>query len=83
MAMAQLTNQLIYLEEGDWAIIRPEGYEIFDENDTPVSREITTIKGGPTVAALCLIIWTINAPVRLTEPTYPLRWIFQNLTGLS
>jgi len=50
MAMAQLTNQLIYLEEGDWAIIRPEGYEIFDENDTPVTREITTIQGGPAVA---------------------------------
>jgi len=50
MAMAQLTNQLIYLEEGDWAILRPDGYEIFDENDTPVTREITIIKGGPEVA---------------------------------
>jgi len=50
MAMAQLTNKLIYLEEGDWAILRPEGYEIFDENDTPVTREITTIKGGPALA---------------------------------
>ena len=50
MAMAQLTNQLIYLEEGDWAIIRPESYEIFDENDNPVTREITIIKGGPAIA---------------------------------
>ena len=50
MAMAQLTNKLIYLEEVDWAILRPEGYEIFDENDTPVTREITTIKGGPALA---------------------------------
>jgi len=50
MAMAQLTNQLIYLEEGDWAILRPLSYEIFDENDTPVARDITVIKGGPTVA---------------------------------
>jgi glucosamine--fructose-6-phosphate aminotransferase (isomerizing) len=50
MAMAQLTNQLIYLEEGDWAILRPEGYEIFDENDTPVTREITVIEGGPALA---------------------------------
>ena len=50
MAMAQLTNQLIYLEEGDWAILRPGGYEIFDENDNPVTREITVIKGGPEVA---------------------------------
>jgi len=50
MAMAQLTNQLIYLEEGDWAILRPEGYEIFDENDVAVTREITVIKGGPMIA---------------------------------
>ena len=50
MAMAQLTNQLIYLEEGDWAILRPDGYEIFDENDAPVTREITIIKGGPAIA---------------------------------
>ncbi len=50
MAMAQLTSQLIYLEEGDWAIIRPESYEIFDENDAPVTRDITVIQGGPEVA---------------------------------
>ena len=50
MAMAQLTNQLIYLEEGDWAILRPDGYEIFDENDAPVTRDITVIKGGPALA---------------------------------
>ena len=50
MAMAQLTSQLIYLEEGDWAVLRPEGYEIFDENDAPVTREITIIQGGPAVA---------------------------------
>jgi len=50
MAMAQLTDQLIYLEEGDWAIIRPDGYKIFDETDKAVTREITTIKGGPTLS---------------------------------
>ena len=50
MAMAQLTNKLIYLEEGDWAILRPDGYEIFDETDTAVTREITLIEGGPEVA---------------------------------
>ena len=50
MAMAQLTNQLIYLEEGDWAIIRPDGYEIFDENDAAVTRDITVIEGGPALA---------------------------------
>lgn len=50
MAMAQLTNRLIYLDEGDWAIIRPDGYEIFDLKNTPVKREITIISGGPAMA---------------------------------
>lgn len=50
MAMAQLTSDLIYLEEGDWAVIRPDGFEIFDINDTPVQRETTHIEGGLTTA---------------------------------
>ena len=50
MAMAQLTNRLIYLEEGDWAILRPDGYEVFDSKDKPVTREITIISGGPAMA---------------------------------
>ena len=50
MAMAQLTNRLIYLEEGDWAIVRPDGFEIFDLEDQPVERAITIISGGPAMA---------------------------------
>ncbi len=50
MALAQLTSELIYLEEGDWAILRPDSFEIFDENDAPVTRETTLIKGGPAIA---------------------------------
>jgi glucosamine--fructose-6-phosphate aminotransferase (isomerizing) len=50
MAMAQLTNKLIYLEEGDWAIIKPEGFEIFDEIDQRVTRDVTVISGGPAMA---------------------------------
>ncbi len=50
MAMAQLTNKLIYLEEGDWAIIKPEGFEIFDEIDQSVTRDVTVISGGPAMA---------------------------------
>jgi len=49
-ALVQLTSRLIYLEEGDWAIIRPDGYEIFDENDNAVTREITVIEGGPAIS---------------------------------
>ena len=50
LALAQLSRELVYLEEGDWAVLTPEGYEIYDENDQPVTREITVINSG-TVSA--------------------------------
>lgn len=50
MALAQLTQDIIYLEEGDWAIITPRTYEIFDESDAPVTREITKITGVAAMA---------------------------------
>lgn len=50
MALAQLTSRLIYLEEGDWAILRHDGHEVFDENDRSVTREETIITGGPAMA---------------------------------
>ena len=50
MALAQLSQNLIYLEEGDWAILSKESYEIFDKDDTPVQRPVTIIAGGPAMA---------------------------------
>ena len=50
MALAQLTTKLIYLEEGDWAVLTPTSYEIFDREDNKVTREITIISGGPAMA---------------------------------
>ena len=50
MALAQLTSKLIYLEEGDWAILTPTGYEIYDLDDNKVEREITVLTGGPAMA---------------------------------
>lgn len=50
LALARLTSQLVYLEEGDWAVLTPEGYEIFDENDNPVTRDVTEIKGAMAMA---------------------------------
>ena len=50
MALAQLTNRLIYLEEGDWAVLTPSSAEIFDEAGTPASRDETIISGGPAMA---------------------------------
>ncbi|MEP3888992.1 MAG: glutamine--fructose-6-phosphate transaminase (isomerizing) [Hellea sp.] len=50
MALAQLTTKLVYLEEGDWAVLTPTSYEIFDRDDNKVTREITVISGGPAMA---------------------------------
>jgi len=43
LALAQLSRDLVYLEEGDWAVLTPNSYEIFDANDVPVARDVTTI----------------------------------------
>jgi len=50
MALAQLTTKLIYLEEGDWAVLTPTSYEIYDRDDNKVTRNITIISGGPAMA---------------------------------
>jgi len=50
MALAQLTTKLIYLEEGDWAVMTPTSYEIYDLNDSKVDRDITILTGGPAMA---------------------------------
>lgn len=43
LALAPLTNRISYLEEGDWAVVRREGVEIFDETGTAVERLIRTV----------------------------------------
>ena len=42
LALAPLTQKIAYLEEGDWVIVYREGAQIFDKDNNPVSREITT-----------------------------------------
>lgn len=41
IALASLTDTITYLEEGDWAVMRRDGVEIFDESGAPVEREKT------------------------------------------
>ena len=43
LAISQLTNQFIFLEDGDVAQISADDYVIFDENKNPVDRKITEI----------------------------------------
>lgn len=50
LALAPLTQQIAYLEEGDWVVITRGGAQIYDADNNPVTREITT--SGVTAAAV-------------------------------
>ncbi|HJS12724.1 glutamine--fructose-6-phosphate transaminase (isomerizing) [Sphingopyxis sp.] len=50
LALAPLTQKIAYLEEGDWVVIGREGAQIFDADNHPVEREITT--SGVTAATI-------------------------------
>ena len=50
LALAPLTQQITYLEEGDWVIVTREGAEIFDKDNQPVTRAVTT--SGASAAAI-------------------------------
>ncbi len=41
LALAPLTQQIAYLEEGDWVIITRDGAQIFDKDNNSATREIT------------------------------------------
>ena len=42
LALAPLTQQITYLEEGDWVVITRAGAQIFDKDNHAVTREVTT-----------------------------------------
>ncbi|KTE10749.1 glutamine--fructose-6-phosphate transaminase (isomerizing) [Sphingopyxis sp. H115] len=50
LALAPLTQKIAYLDEGDWVVITKDGAQIFDAENNPVTREITT--SGVTAAAV-------------------------------
>ena len=49
LALAPLTQKITYLDEGDWVVITRAGAEIFDKDNHPVTREVTT-SGASAVA---------------------------------
>ena len=49
LALAPLTQRIAYLEEGDWVEIRREGAQVYDHENNPAEREITT--SGASAAA--------------------------------
>jgi glutamine---fructose-6-phosphate transaminase (isomerizing) len=50
LALAPLTQQISYLEEGDWVVVTREAAEIHDAENQPVDREIQT--SGASAAAV-------------------------------
>ena len=50
LALAPLTQQICYLEEGDWVVIRKDGATIHDSANNPVERP--TVHSGATAAAI-------------------------------
>ena len=46
IALSSLSPRIVYLEEGDWAIITASSVEIFDETNTPVNRPVVTTDLG-------------------------------------
>ena len=50
LALAPLTQKITYLEEGDWVIVTREGAQIFDKDNQPVTRAVTT--SGASAAAI-------------------------------
>ena len=50
IALAPLTTRLTYLEEGDRAVLRRAGAEIFDAGGAPVARPVTRVRPGEAAA---------------------------------
>jgi len=49
MALASLSNRLIYLEEGDWAELTHDGVAVFDEAGEQVERPVTLSQVAATM----------------------------------
>lgn len=42
LSLAPLTNQILYMEDGDWAVLTSKGADVFDLAGNPVERPIRT-----------------------------------------
>ena len=49
MALSHLTRNVIYLKDNDFAVIRPDGAEVFDADGTPVNREVVIVAASQGV----------------------------------
>jgi glutamine---fructose-6-phosphate transaminase (isomerizing) len=49
VALGHITDRLIYLEEGDWAVVTRSGHQVYDRDNRAVDRPISIVP--PTAAA--------------------------------
>ena len=40
LALAPLTDRIMYLDDGDWVVLSPSGAQVFDGDDAPVERPV-------------------------------------------
>ena len=52
MALAGVTDQIVYLEEGDVVDMHPEGYTVVDREHRPVTRPVKTVQAHSGAAEL-------------------------------
>lgn len=50
LALAPLTQKIAYLDEGDWVVVTRDGAQIYNKDNNPVTREVTT--SGASAAAI-------------------------------
>lgn len=50
LALAPLTQKIAYLDEGDWVVVTRDGAQIYNQDNNPVTREVTT--SGASAAAI-------------------------------
>jgi glucosamine--fructose-6-phosphate aminotransferase (isomerizing) len=43
------TDEICYLENGDWAVLTPDGMQAYDEDNKPVERDFTKVTINPSV----------------------------------
>jgi glucosamine--fructose-6-phosphate aminotransferase (isomerizing) len=49
LALGPFTNRIVYLEDGDYAMVEAEGAEIFDASGAPVKRPIKTVAASAAI----------------------------------
>lgn len=50
LALRQVTDRFVYLEEGDISVVTPRGYKIWDAQGNPVEREVVQISEAADAA---------------------------------